>query len=382
MCTVQGTRTVTIKNYKALDGQSNTSIQRANTLTLENSQIELTGAVDSANLVPTIAYSLNRIDHLIMKDGSTLRIQAPVNLVKELVSQDSHGDPVTTTATEETAAEPATKNRIDIQQGVQMELRTSEDVTTMEYGAVSGFMVLDVYDPDASKSIESGIYVLGNYVKDKYQGGFLYGSGESRYKMIDPSTDEANWRNWAIGTDMKKTEIMVMSDKPAGGKIAELKSPWPADGSAYRLVQSTAEKPSVTIVSSSGETFVLKDPAALASGDPVDTTLGISINAGNQGWVNPMTLGYIAGDSENGADGGGFGGLATESMQTLNNRAINPTILVELTNRGGISKTDADYPLTVTFLMEKSKAALRRRFLRAGNADRRAADPQGGIRHL
>ena len=355
MCTVQGTRTVTIKNYKALNGQSNTSIQRANTLTLENSQIELTGAVDSANLVPTIAYSLNRIDHLIMKGGSTLRIQAPVNLVKELVSQDAGGNRVTTEADVDKAAEPDTKNRIDIQQGVQMELRTSEDVTTMEYGAVSGFMVLDVYDPDASKSIESGIYVLGNYVKDKYQGGFLYGSGESRYKMIDPSTDEANWRNWAIGTDMKKTEIMVMSDKPAGGKIVELKSPWPADGSVYRLVQSTAEKPSVTIVSSSGETFVLKDPAALASGDPVDTTLGISINAGNQGWVNPMTLGYIAGDSENGADGGGFGGLATESMQTLNNRAINPTILVELTNRGGISKTDADYPLTVTFLMEKVK---------------------------
>ena len=357
MCTVKETRTVTIKNYQALGSQSNTSLQRADVLTLENSQIELTGAVDSANLVPTIAYSLNRIDHLIMKGGSTLKLQAPVNLVKELVSQDSGGSLVTTTATTETAAEPATKNRIDIQQGVQMELRTSEDVTTMEYGAVSGYMVLDVYDPDSSKAIESGIYVLGNYVADESLGGFLYGSGESMYKKIIPSTDEANWRNWAIGTDMKKTEIMIMSDKPAGGKIIEIKSPWPADGSIYRLVQNSSEKTPVTIQSSlmDGSKFVLKDPEALGAADPVDTTLGISIQAGNQGWVNPMTMGYIEGDSTSGAKGGGYGGLATETLQTLNNRAINPTILVELTNRGGISKTDDGYPLTVTFQLENVK---------------------------
>ena len=357
MCTVRGSRTVTIKGYQAVESQANTSIQRADTLILEKSRVELTGAVDSANLVPTIAYSLNRIDHLIMKGGSTLRLQAPVNLVKELVSQDAAGNRVTTTATTETAAKPSTENHIDIQQGVQMELRTSEDVTTMEYGAVSGFMILDVYDPDASKEIESGIYVLGNYVADESLGGFLYGSGESQYKRIDPSTDEANWRNWAIGTDMKKTDIMVMSDKPAGGKVIEITSPWPADGSVYRLVQNTDKESPVTITSSltDGSKFVLKDPEALNSGDPVDTTLGIAVKAGNLGWVNPMTMGYIAGDSEQGAKGGGYGGLATESLQTLNNRSVNPTILVELTNRGGITATDDDYPLIVTFQLENVK---------------------------
>ena len=357
MCTVKGSRTVTIKGYQAVETQANTSIQRADTLILEKSRVELTGAVDSANLVPTIAYSLNRIDHLIMKGGSTLRLQAPVNLVKELVSQDAAGNRVTTTATTEIAAKPSTENHIDIQQGVQMELRTSEDVTTMEYGAVSGFMILDVYDPDASKEIESGIYVLGNYVADESLGGFLYGSGESQYKRIDPSTDEANWRNWAIGTDMKKTDIMVMSDKPAGGKVIEITSPWPADGSVYRLVQNTDKESPVTITSSltDGSKFVLKDPEALDSGDPVDTTLGIAVKAGNLGWVNPMTMGYIAGDSEQGAKGGGYGGLATESLQTLNNRSVNPTILVELTNRGGITATDEDYPLIVTFQLENVK---------------------------
>ena len=353
MCTVKGTRTVTVKGYRAEGDQANTSIQRADILTLDESRVELTGAVDSANLVPTIAYSLNRIDQLIIKGGSTLKIQASVNLVKNLISQDSSGDPVTSTATVDTGAAPSTENHIDIQQGIQMELRTSEDVTTMEYGAVSGYMVLDVYDPEG-KTIESGIYVLGNYNADESLGGFLYGSGDDQYKKIDPTTDGATWRNWAIGTNMKKTEILVMSDKPAGGKIVQLESPWPADGSVYRLVEHTAQEPTVTIHSSlaDGSNFVLKDPAALDAGDPADTSLGISIRAGSQGWVNPMTMGYITGNSDTGAEGGGFGGLATEPMQTLNNRSTKPTILVELTNRTGITRTDADRPLTVTFQLE------------------------------
>ena len=355
MCTVGGTRTVSIKNYKALGEQSNTSVQRADVLTLETSQVELTGAVDSANLVPTIAYSLNRIDQLIMKGGSTLRIQAPVNLVKSLISQDEGGNPVKTTATTETAVEPDTRNQIDIQQGVQMELRTSEDVTTMQYGTVSGYMLLPAYDPDPSKEIESGIYVLGNYVADESLGGFLYGSGESCYKKIIPSTDEANWRNWAIGTDMKKDIILVMSDKPAGGKVVEIESPWPADGSIYRLVQNTADEKNHVTVTSTGEKFVLKDPEALTADDPADTTLGISIQAGKQGWVKPMTMGYILGDSENGADGGGYGGLADESIQTLNNLSIKPNILVELTNRNGILTMDDGYPLMVSFQLENVK---------------------------
>jgi len=224
MCTVKGSRTVTIRDYQALGSQSNTSIQRADVLSIENSRIELTGAVDSANLVPTVAYSLNRIDELILKAGSTLKIQAPVNLVKNLKSVDASDSPVKTNATDTTAETPATENRIDIQQGVQMELRTSEDVTTARYGTINGYLVLDAYD-QAGGPIESGIYVLGGYEADETIGGFLYGSGDSQYKKIIPTTDDSTWRNWAIGTDMKRTEILVMSDKPAGEKIAQIESP-------------------------------------------------------------------------------------------------------------------------------------------------------------
>ena len=353
MCTVKGSRTVTIKDYKAIGGQANTSIQRADTLIIENSQVELTGAVDSANLVPTIAYSLNRIDSLIMKGGTTLKLQAPVNLVKHLKSVDGSGDPVTTTATDTAAVPLSPENRIDIQQGVQMELRTSEDVTTAEYGQVTGYMILDVYDKEAA-NIESGIYVLGNYAADEALGGFLYGSGTSQYKKIVPTTDSRTWRNWAIGTDMKRTAILTMSNKPAGEKIIQLESPWPADGSSYQLVKNSVE---ISATLTDGSIFYIKDPSAISSTDPLNTTLGLSILTGNQGWVSQMCAGYITGDSAAGASGGGFGGISAQSMQTINNRSVKPLIQIELTNRAGLTDGDpvGEYPLTVQFQMENVK---------------------------
>jgi len=353
MCTVKGKRTVRLMDYKALGDQANTSIQRADSLTLENCSIELLGAVDSANLVPTVAYSLNRINDLVFKGGSTLKIQAPVNLVKNLKSQDGSGNPVTSGATDSVGQEPSVKNIVNIQQGVQMELRTSEDVTTVGYGQVSGYFLLDVYDRE-DKKIESGIYVLGGYEADERLGGFLYGSGEHAFQKITPSTDESTWRNWAIGTDMVLTRIMVMSDKPAGEKILQLDSPWPADGTIYRLVEDSVK---ISTTLTDGSEFILKDPEDIAAPDEADTTLGITVGAGNQGWINPVSLGYIKGSSRNGASGNGFGGMSSEPLQTINNRSLKPTIQVELTNRIGIqnSDTQGDYPLTVEFAMENVK---------------------------
>jgi len=127
--------------------------------------------------------------------------------------------------------------------------------------------------------------------------------------------------------------------------------PWPADGTVYRLVKSSAE---ITTTLTDGSRFVLKDPEAFTSTDPINTTMGISIMTGSQGWVNTVNAGYITGDSTSGASGDGFGGLTAETLQTLNNRSIKPIIQVELSNRTGVTVGDpsGEYPLTVQFQME------------------------------
>ena len=350
MCTVKGSRTISIKNYEALGTQSNTSIQRADTVTLDHSKVELSGATDSANLVPTVAYSLNRIDDMILKGESTLKIQAPVNLVKHLKSLDSLGSPVSAV---ETGEAPATKNEIIIQQGTQMELRTTEDVTRPEYGSVTGYSLMSAYDKEGG-AIESGVYILGGYNGDEAAGGFLYGDGADQYKKIVPSTDNSTWRNWALGTNMTKRDILVMSDKPAGGKIVQLESPWKADGAVYRLIKNEVQ---ITSILGDGTEFVVKDPAAFSDSDSPSSTLGITISTGAQGWVSPVEAGYITGSSLTGPSGDGFGGLSSEKLQTINNSSITPTIQIELSNRLGITAGDPSeyYPLTVQFKMEKVK---------------------------
>jgi len=228
-CVVAGSRTVILTDYHALGDLANASIQRADTLTLDQCEVELIGAVDSANLVPTIAYSLNRIDDLRLVGGSVLKLQSSVNLVRSLKSLDKSpedgGTPVKTTSTTDLGVQPSTENKIYIQQGNQMELRTSEDITTTQYGKVSGYSLLFSYDINGAP-IQSGVYVLGGY-GETAAGGFLYGeAGADQYKMIDPRTDNQNWKNWALGTDMTKNGILVMSNKPAGRKIVQIESPW------------------------------------------------------------------------------------------------------------------------------------------------------------
>ena len=350
MCTVAGSRTITIRRYNPTGNIVNASIQRADHLVLETSKLELLGAVDSANLVPTIAYSMNRINDMVLKGGSTLRLQAPVNLVKSLSSQDMSGHPVLTTATDTAGVALSTENRIEIQQGIQMELRTSEDVTKAEYGTVSGYGLLAAYDKDGAP-VESGIYVLGGYEADESKGGFLYGSGDDKNKKIIPTTDGSSWRIWAIGTDMKKTEVMTMSDRPIVGKVVQIESPWPADGSVYKLVENSVQ---ISTTLTDGTEFVLDDPAVMADKplSAANTTLGLTIATGGQGWSSPVTAGYIKGNSGKNGGKGSFGGLSEESMKTMNNRGIKPMIQIEMTTVSGINIDDIDKPLTVEFQLE------------------------------
>lgn len=70
---------VNIKNYGTKeDIKRNISIQRANTVTLDNSYIELKGATDRTNEYSTVLFSLSRIDELKLINSSSLYLQMVV----------------------------------------------------------------------------------------------------------------------------------------------------------------------------------------------------------------------------------------------------------------------------------------------------------------
>lgn len=347
-CVVSGNRTFILKNYDA----TLLSIQRADTLTIEKSKIEITGTTDSANLIATSKYSLNRIGNLILKDGSEVKLQTPANLLLGIESQDATGN-VTTASNALTI-----NNTIYIQQGEALELRTNEDVSRPGYGDVKGFTLLGRFDKDGN-SLEKGIYILGGVGSDN-DSGFYYANttdadqGITQHEKITPTYDKEGkvWRNWKVANVLlTRKETLTMSDKPTGGKTAQLEGD-SADGSIYRLDTSSLQ---IRTQNGSSEKFTIKEEGQLKASDNVNTTLGLSISTGQNGWLEQRKAGYIVGDS----DGVGNQIIVDETnkgeMRSINGGTAKPIIQVDLSNLDGVSTTDSSAPLQVTFTINMIK---------------------------
>lgn len=347
-CVVSGNRTFILKNYEA----ALLSIQRADTLTIEKSKIEISGTTDSANLIATSQYSLNRIGNLILKDGSEVKLQTPANLLLGIESQDGAGN-VTTASNALTI-----NNTIYMQQGEALELRTNEDVSRPGYGDVKGFTLLGRYDKDGN-NLEKGIYILGGMGSDD-DSGFYYANatdadqGITCHEKITPTHDKEGtvWRNWKVANALLNRQAkLTMSDKPTGGKTAQLEGD-SADGSIYRLDTSSLQ---IKTQNGSSETFTIKEEGQLTSTDDVNTTLGLSISTGQNGWLEQRKAGYIVGSS----NGTGKQIVVDEvnqgEMRSINGGTANPIIQVDLSNLDGISTTDSSAPLQVTFTIDMIK---------------------------
>ena len=77
-----GTSDILIKNLGTRDAPSkNISIQRANTVVLDNTVIELVGTTDRTNDYSSIKYSFNRIDLLTIKNNTMLMLKQNANLL-------------------------------------------------------------------------------------------------------------------------------------------------------------------------------------------------------------------------------------------------------------------------------------------------------------
>ena len=88
LCLVNGNREIDIINFNAAGNLLKTfySLQRADLVTMDNSAIVLLGAKDLVAENDNNNYSINRIGHLQMTDGSTVKLDQVVNYLGELTS--------------------------------------------------------------------------------------------------------------------------------------------------------------------------------------------------------------------------------------------------------------------------------------------------------
>lgn len=297
-CVTNGQKIIDITDYTAIGTDANTSIQRASVLTINHSNVEVIGEVDSANLVTTIPYSLNRIDKLVLKSGSTLKLRKGVNL---LMGFESLNDDESL-QTETQAKDDTTGNKLYIRQGEHVELRVNEDVSRPGYGDIKGFAQLGRYDINedgTNKPIDEnsqGVYIMGSlYTKDEDNNvsGFLVADGESfdnqgtliKGEKITPTTNGQSWRNWTLGSQTKIVEQnLIISEDPGDSKTAQIEG-WDGDGSIYRV-----DPQSLKITGDS--TYTIMNPDEIQKNDD-ENKIGLSIETGQTGWLEQNKAGYI-----------------------------------------------------------------------------------------
>ena len=155
-----GVSTILIKNYGnlALPGR-NISLQRANSITLDNTHISLSGATDRTNEYSNVYFSVSRVDHLKLSNNSTIYMSFGANLLKEYSSLVSAtGTDLQTVTIDEETGETIRNvdNRIFMLEGKNLNIATNESVTA--YGVVNGMSFLGLYTSKTNPATSTGLY--------------------------------------------------------------------------------------------------------------------------------------------------------------------------------------------------------------------------------
>lgn len=319
---------VNIKNYGTKeDIKRNISIQRANTVTLDNSYIELKGATDRTNEYSTVLFSLSRIDELKLINSSSLYLQNGGNLVKKLSSLAMNG---TNEVKSEVTLDPETKllsrntnNRIYMLEGKNLNIATNENITS--FGEVSGMTFFGMYlqsrsgdiitalynDYDYSSEVSSGdiyyftkgSYVLGMHKTDHdiTKDGFYtnYGNEEGNGIIIDyiePTPDNADFYMWSIGEKVDSYEITLTASKYSTLGTYELS-----------LLNHASANTKFSILGFNYATLnediklinYSEIPRVANTEDEANTVFGLNMKSGQNGWITKGSTNFTTEGNNN-----------------------------------------------------------------------------------
>ena len=316
-----GTSLINIKNYGTIDNpQKNISIQRATTVTLDNSSISLSGATDRTNEYSSTNFSLSRIDELKLKNNSSVYLAFGANLLKKVSSLVDVGAVETKAFVNIDASGNTVKNvdnRIYLLEGKNLNIATNEQVTT--YGEVNGMMFLGVYtsrlNPDSSSAFygstfENGdiitnegvfsnnVYVLGLHKNNHNLSvdGFYTNYNEDGYikkGYVGVHSEEDVFYMWTVGgiLDVTSFEVSMTASKYATLGTHELVlAGFGTPNTKFTMMGfSSGIIPGVSLINHKD----IKDIADTSA--EANTTLGLGIKSGRTGWkTNSYTDFYSA----------------------------------------------------------------------------------------
>lgn len=322
----EGFSYINIKNYGTKSSiKRNISIQRATTVTLDNSYISLSGATDRTNEYSNVLFTLSRIDELKLKNSSSIYLRKGANLLKKFNSVvDKDGEEVVSTVTIDSETGEFTRNtnnRVYMYAGENLNIAKDESVTA--YGDVVGMTFFGMYSFDRNNNIitamyddynngqaissgdlyyfDNGSYVLGkhNQNHDITKDGFYSNYGNESadaitIKYIEPTPADTEFYMWSIGEVVASYEISLTASKYStlgAQEVPLINHTSPNTTFSVLGVSYSALDPNIKLVD------YTKIDRVASTDEEADTTFGLNMKSGQSGWlVNGSTNFVTEGD--------------------------------------------------------------------------------------
>lgn len=332
---------ITIKNYGKIDEPlRNISIQRATTVTLDNSWIVLSGATDRTNEFDKEKFTLSRIDELRLKNNSGIYLNCGANLLKKFTSLDANDNLATAVIEEDGTTTRNVDNRLYLLEGKNLNIATNENVTA--FGEVNGMTFLGLYTNANNPSTSTGLYHnsfengdeitnAGTFSKNSYvegmhktnhdthKDGFYSNYNNEGYIKTDyvgVTPEEGLSYIWLVGEKMDVTtfEINLVASKYATlGTIEQPLTNFATPNTRFQIVGfSSGLNDNITLVDGSQIKAIAQDE------NTANTMFGLSMKTGKNGWQSNNATNFLT------QNGGTYQG---NSLYLSDNSTYTPTLL-------------------------------------------------------
>lgn len=364
-----GTSYITIKNYGTKDKpQSNVSLQRANTITIVNSSLSLSGTTDRTNEYSGTFFAVSRVDQIKLKNGSTLYLCNGANLLNKLESVvDVDGNEIKGSVTINPESGEIVKNvdnRIYMLEGKNLNIALNEKATI--YGQVQGMFFFGLFtnrnNPATSTGfyhngynngdeiINAGTFVSNSYVMAEHLtnpehditvDGFYTNYNENgivKVNYIEPTPEADVYYMWLCGEEM---EVKVFPIEMIASKYATL--------GTYELALSGFATPNIKMTIA-GFSSGLKSEVSLVEQSEIktieqdeekaNTQFGLSMKTGNIGWQTKGETTFLT------QNGGTYIGITDYNSDNTN---YTPTLNFCFYHSQNLSKKQALGDLKIRF---------------------------------
>lgn len=223
---IAGTSAIEFLGYDQNNVYNIRSIQRSDSVTIEDSSIGINGSVDAKSTEYSKLITLNRIGKLIL-DGSTLDLYYETAYINSYISMADGG--YATRADCVVTDGSMSGNRIVLHDGVLIEVTGGYDNLNEGQGKVTGYTLLERPQGDTYY----GAFAISNTVDSNVETGFMVDEGKEEASVLM----EEGYRFWYIYGYMTLNETMYYASSE-WSDTASFNFPQMNEGSEFAYIGS------------------------------------------------------------------------------------------------------------------------------------------------